>query len=77
MHFEKYVSRLKPQMLLNYTHRHFKLPEHNGMDDCRVTLIDRADNRKELKRRESFWQYKLNTFFPHGLNERNIPGEYD
>ena len=47
------------------------------MDDRRVALIDRADNRKELKRWESFWQYKLNTFFPHRLNEKNVPGEYD
>ena len=47
------------------------------MDDRRVALIDTADDRKELRRRESFWQYKLNTFFPHGLNERNVPGEYD
>lgn len=29
-------------------HRHFKLPEHNGMGDWRVTLIDRTDNRKDL-----------------------------
>ena len=36
-------------------HQHFKLPEHNGMGDWRVTLTDRADNRKELRRRESFW----------------------
>ena len=47
------------------------------MGDWRVTLIDRADNRKELRRLESFWQYKLNTFFPHGLNERNVLGEHD
>ena len=51
-------------------HQHFKLPEHNGMDDWRVTLIDTADNGKEIRRRESFWHYKLNTSFPHGLNER-------
>ena len=60
-----------------YFHQPFKLPEHNGMDDWRVTLIDRAAQRKELRRRESFWQYKLNTFFPHGLNKRNVQGEYD
>ena len=36
------------------------------MDGWNVTLIDRADNRKVLKRWESFWPYKLNTFFPHG-----------
>ena len=46
------------------------------MDDWSVTLIERVDNRKELKRWESFWQYKLNTFFPHGLNERNLPAEH-
>ena len=58
-------------------HQHFKLLECNGMDDWRLTLIDRADNRKELRKQESFWQYKLNTFFPHGLNERNVPRGYD
>ena len=47
------------------------------MDNCRVTLIDRANYRKELRKWGSFWQYKLNTFFPHGLNKRNVPGEYD
>ena len=47
------------------------------MDDWRVILIDRSNNRKEPRRWESFWQYKLNTFFPDRLNERNVPGEYD
>ena len=47
------------------------------MDDWRVTFIDKPDDRKELRRWESFWQYKLNTFFPQGLNERNVPGEYE
>ena len=31
------------------------------MDDWRVTLTDGADNRKQLRRQERFWQYKLNT----------------
>ena len=47
------------------------------MDDWRINLTDRADNRKELRSQESFWQYKLNTLFPHGLNERNVPAEYE
>ena len=47
------------------------------MDDGRVTLIDRADNRKELRRPESFWKYKVNTFFSDVLNERNVPAEYE
>ena len=47
------------------------------MDDWRVTLIDRADIRKELRRWESLWQYESNIFFPHGLNKRKVPGQYD
>ena len=47
------------------------------MDDWRVTLTDGADNRKQLRRQERFWQYKLNTFFAHGINERNVPVEYE
>ena len=43
------------------------------MHDWRVTLIDRADNRKELRRRD----YESNIFFPHGLNKRKVPGQYD
>ena len=45
------------------------IPEHSGMDDWRVTLIDRAEKRKELKKWESVWQYKLNTFLPHELTD--------
>ena len=55
----------------------FKLPKHFSMDDWRVNVIDRADNRKELRIWESFWQHKLNIFFPHGLKERNVPSEYE
>ena len=76
--FRKVSKSVKPPNVNQvHIHQHFKQPEHNRIDDWRVTLIDRANNRKEVRRRESFWQYKLNTFFPHGLNERNVPGEYD
>ena len=72
------VSKLGKATKVNqeHFHLHFKLPEHNVMDNSIVTLIDRADNRKELRRREHFWQNKLNTFHPHELNERNVSGEY-
>ena len=72
------VSKLGKPSTVNkeHFHWHFKLPEHKGMDDWKVTLIDRADNRKELKRWESFWQYKLKIFLLHRLNERNVPAEY-
>jgi len=54
-------------------HQHFLQPDHNGMDDWKVTIIDKAENEIELRGRESFWQHKLKTFHPHGLNERFVP----
>ena len=47
------------------------------MGDCKVILIDRADNRKEPRRSVSFWPYKLNTFFPHRLSGRKVPTEFE
>ena len=84
-HFNNYegafckVSKLGKTPKVNQEHfyQHFKLPEHNGVDGWRVTLIDRANNRKELRRRENVWEYKLNTFFLHRLNEKNVPAEYE
>ena len=36
-------------------------------------LIDSSFNDIKLLERESFWQYKLDTFEPRGLNQRNVP----
>ena len=36
-------------------------------------IIDSSFNETKVLERESFWQYKLNTFIPVGLNERNVP----
>ena len=49
---------------------------HFGENDWNVTLIDQAKNLEEVRRKESFWQYELNTFEPHGLNEREVTLEY-
>ena len=63
-----------PQQLF---HKHFLQEGHNGISDMIFTLIDKADNNAEVLKRESFWQFKLNTFEPHGLNVRNVPhGQY-
>ena len=35
-----------------YFHHDFKLPEHNGTGGWKVTLLDRADNRKEFDREQ-------------------------
>ena len=73
--FRKISKSGKPPKVNEEHFHHFKLPEHNGMVDWRVTLIDRANCRKKFRKRESFLQYKLNTFFPDGLSERNVPAE--
>ena len=43
------------------------------MADWSFKLIDKATNEKTLREREAFWQYKLSTFVPRGLNERDVP----
>ena len=52
---------------------HFCSQGHHGMDDWSFQIIDQADSLDRLRERESFWQYKLNSFVPHGLNEREVP----
>ena len=44
----------------------------NEMEDCKITIIDRAENVLELRRRQSYWQHRLDTFIPNGLNERFV-----
>ena len=56
-------------------HAHFEQADHHGMEDWEVTLIDHAPDLPSVRRRESFWQYKLNSFSPDGLNDRNVPLE--
>ena len=53
-------------------HAHFEDDKHRGMSDWKITLIDQTYNADDLKRRESFWQYELDTFQPNGLNERDV-----
>ena len=36
-------------------------------------LIDSCPDEHVLLQRESFWQYELDTFIPHGLNQRDVP----
>ena len=52
--------------------QHFLEPNHHGMNDWCFQLIDKCDNEHKVRERESFWQFKLNTFLPLGLNERTV-----
>ena len=45
---------------------------HTGIEDWIITLIDRADTLKELRKKELYWMYKLKTYAPYGLNEREV-----
>ena len=53
-------------------HAHFEDDKHHGMSDWEITLIDQTESVDNLRRRESFWQYELDTFQPNGLNERDV-----
>ena len=52
-------------------HAHFENDKH-GMSDWEITLIDQTESVSDLRRRESFWQYELDTFQPNELNERDL-----
>jgi hypothetical protein len=54
-------------------HKHFCSEGHTGIGDWEIILIDQASSEKSLRQKELFWQYKLQTFFPLGLNEIEAP----
>ena len=43
-----------------------------GIEDILVTSIIDKTNVNEPTQREGFWAYKLNSFVPHGLNQREF-----
>ena len=72
---DRKVSKVYPKKFNVYQeqfHRHFNPEGHNGMEDWKITIIDRAANVLELRRGESYWQHRLDTFIPNGLNERFV-----
>ena len=57
-------------------HAHFNQEGHNGINDWLFTFIDQARDVNALRRKECFWQHKLNTFCPNGLNERDVTFDF-
>ena len=52
-------------------HRHFELAGHHDfMEDVKVQVIDRIFGESRV--REGFWQFKLDSFAPKGLNVRLV-----
>ena len=35
-----------------------------------VLYFGLCETHEQLKQRETFWQHRLKTFYPHGLNEK-------
>ena len=66
---DRHFHKMVPQQSL---HSHFDLPGHSAFSDFQFTLIDQGENETCVRKRERFWQYKLNTFLPHGLNECEV-----
>ena len=51
--------------------RHFCEEGHHGfLEDVCVKIIDKLFGKDRI--RESFWQHKLDTFTPRGLNVKEV-----
>ena len=51
-------------------HAHCEDDKHHGISDWEIT--HQAESVDDLRRRESFWWYELDTFQPNGLNEHDV-----
>jgi len=65
----RHLTKNVPQQNL---HNHFDLSGHNGMSDFEFILIDQGSDEKSVRKKERFWQYKLQTFLPKGLNDCEV-----
>ena len=77
LRFNNYKSQFRSFLRGNSTPQahlfsHFTQGDHNGMEDWSFQIIDKSYNTQQLREREAFWQFKLDTFAPRGLNERNV-----
>ena len=71
----KFVSKEavpKQALKQKHFHEHYCSDKHNGIEDWVITLIDSANTLTELRRKELYWMYKLKTYAPYGLDERDV-----
>ena len=74
--FNNHKSRLNAHRRLTTEHkakdeciyRHFNQPDHQGLTDVKVRLIDKCCNEEMLRNREAQWTYRLRSIHPMGLN---------
>ena len=64
-----HIGKPVPQAAL---YAHFTQDDHKGMEDWSFVLIDQAFAEKQLRQKECFWIYKLDTMKPKGLNMRDV-----
>ena len=46
------------------------LDGHSGIEDWNFVIFEQCETHAQLKERETFWQHRLNTFYPIALNEK-------
>ena len=71
----KFVSKEavpKQALKQKHFHEHYCSDKHNGIEDWVITLIDSANTLTELRRKELYLMYKLKTYAPYGLDERDV-----
>ena len=71
----KFISKKEvPKQALKQKrfHDHFCTESHTDIEDWVITLIDRAYTLKEMRKKELYWMYKLKTYAPYDLNEREV-----
>ena len=51
-------------------HEHYEQDSHNRIDDWHFALIEQCETHEQLQERATFWQHRLKTFYPYGLNEK-------
>ena len=53
-------------------HEHYCTESHTGIEGWVIILIGKADTIKEFRKKELDWMYKLKTYAPCGINERDV-----
>ena len=53
-------------------YKHFHSPEHPGLQDVSVQIIDKVHTKDKLAVKEGEWAYRLQTLRPDGLNDSDF-----
>ena len=62
-------NRKVPQKLF---HTHYCFDGHSGIEDCDFAIFEQCETHAQLKEIETFWQHRLKTFYPIGLNKKEV-----